>query len=396
MEKIPEIDGLRALAILLVVLWHYVGASSEIGPASLLWKLTIFGRSGVDLFFVLSGFLITTILLRNRSAPNYFIVFYARRAFRILPIYYVMVVLCALAVLAGFAPSLFDGPVPLWMYALGLQNIGMTIHNTYGASWLAGTWSLAIEEQFYLLFPAIVLLTSPRQLRTLLIVILAVCPLLRIFAWWYGAPLSGYGYYVLTPFRADNLAIGALIALYHHAGVDDARIRAAVRRVLVGTAYAFPLYAFAIIRGTDAHMALWGHTYLAFFYGALLFTVLHRRGAPELAVLRSRPALFFARISYAWYLTHVSIALLISVTFHVSRDLSTWQGLAVAACSLALSTAICWLSARYLEMPLIRFAHRRFQYRRDAEHAKPDRAPQGRLVSRDAGLSLDKARENPV
>ena len=78
MEKIKEIDGLRAIAILLVVAWHYLGASD--GPQSLPWRMFIFGRSGVDLFFVLSGYLITSILLNNRASPNYFSAFYGRRA----------------------------------------------------------------------------------------------------------------------------------------------------------------------------------------------------------------------------------------------------------------------------------------------------------------------------
>src|SRR5437016_8440417 len=80
MPRIREIDGLRAIAILSVVAWHYVGASADAGSSSLLWRVTIFGRSGVDLFFVLSGYLITSILLRNRDASNYFSTFYARRA----------------------------------------------------------------------------------------------------------------------------------------------------------------------------------------------------------------------------------------------------------------------------------------------------------------------------
>src|SRR5882757_8512904 len=88
-DRIPEIDGLRALAILLVVAWHYVGMPS--GPDSVLWRVFIVGRGGVDLFFVISGYLITSILLNNRKSPNYFSAFYGRRASRILPIYSVIV-----------------------------------------------------------------------------------------------------------------------------------------------------------------------------------------------------------------------------------------------------------------------------------------------------------------
>src|SRR6185369_10089843 len=119
MPRIREIDGLRAIAILSVVAWHYIGASADAGSSSLLWRVTIFGRSGVDLFFVLSGYLITSILLRNRDASNYFSTFYARRAFRILPIYYVVVGLYVLGKSFDLSRALFEGPVPTWTYVVG-------------------------------------------------------------------------------------------------------------------------------------------------------------------------------------------------------------------------------------------------------------------------------------
>jgi peptidoglycan/LPS O-acetylase OafA/YrhL len=197
MEKIKEIDGLRAIAILLVVAWHYLGASD--GPQSLPWRIFIFGRSGVDLFFVLSGYLITSILLNNRASPNYFSEFYGRRAFRILPIYGVMLLIFFAGKCSGVGRVFFDGALPWWSYAAGLQNIWMVIDQTYGAIWLAGTWSLAIEEQFYLLFPFLVLWLPPAVLPRLLIATLVLCPVGRIISYLAG---DEFGYYVLMPLRA--------------------------------------------------------------------------------------------------------------------------------------------------------------------------------------------------
>ena len=111
-------------------------------------------------------------------------------------------------------------------------------------------------------------------LRRLLIALLVICPLLRIVAFWQGAPYGSYGYYFLTPFRADNLAIGALVAWYECTGSITDRIRVNARRALVILLCAFPAYAALIAWSTDAHMALWGHTYLAWLYGAVLFAVL--------------------------------------------------------------------------------------------------------------------------
>ena len=89
-ERVKELDGLRALAILLVVAWHYIGIVG--GAESTLWRIFVFGRSGVDLFFVLSGFLIGGILIDAKESRNFFRTFYIRRAFRILPVYLLLVV----------------------------------------------------------------------------------------------------------------------------------------------------------------------------------------------------------------------------------------------------------------------------------------------------------------
>ena len=153
------------------------------------------GRSGVDLFFVLSGYLITGILLANANSPRYFSSFYGRRSFRILPIYGIMLAIYLIGrKLGGSAPILFGGPLPWWSYVIGLQNFWMAIHQNYGATWLAGTWSLAIEEQFYLIFPLVVYFAPRRMLPRLLIALLVLCPLGRMAAYGLG---DGYSYFVL-------------------------------------------------------------------------------------------------------------------------------------------------------------------------------------------------------
>src|SRR4051812_38925358 len=249
MEKIKEIDGLRAIAILLVLVWHYLGASD--GPQSLPWRSFIFGRSGVDLFFVLSGYLITSILLNNRASPNYFSAFYGRRAFRILPIYGVMLLIFFTGNCFGVGRVFFDGALPWWSYALGVQNIWMAIDQTYGAIWLAGTWSLAIEEQFYLLFPLIVLWLPAAVLPRLLVAMLVIAPILRIASYRAG---DDYGYYVLMPLRADILSVGALIAWLRFSGALSDRVRRTAKIILAATLCAFPIFAHLIGENTDFHM----------------------------------------------------------------------------------------------------------------------------------------------
>ena len=364
MEKIKEVDGLRAIAILLVVAWHYLGTSD--GPQSVPWRIFIFGRIGVDLFFVLSGFLITSILLQNRASPRYFQTFYGRRAFRILPIYAVMLSIFFAGKLLGVGRVFFDGGLPWWSYAVGLQNVWMSIDQTYGATWLAGTWSLAIEEQFYLLFPLIVFWLPTVLLRWFLIAMLVISPIGRIISYAAG---DSFGYYVLMPYRADILAVGALIACSRLSGPVSDRMRRAVAVLLVATVCAFPGFAFLIGENTDIHMALWGHTYLVALFGSVVFMVLENRGSGRLAVLRSDAAEFVARISYALYLVHINVLIYVFLVFRTKRTIETFEGAALTALALALSVLICFASYRFFEGPRIRMAHRKFRFDDTAQGA---------------------------
>jgi peptidoglycan/LPS O-acetylase OafA/YrhL len=345
------------------VAWHYLGAGD--GPSSTPWRIFIVGRTGVDLFFVLSGYLITGILLANRGSSNYFAAFYGRRSFRILPIYFGMVAIyLAGRQLGGSARVLFDGTLPWWSYLIGLQNFWMAAEQTYGAYWLGGTWSLAIEEQFYLVFPLVVYFAPPRILPRLLIALLVLCPLGRIIAYGLG---DRYGYYVLMPLRADILAMGALIAWLEFSNSISVSVRRVFRVVFWSTACFFPIFAW-VIENSNFSNAMWGHTYLVAFYGSTVFMVLDQRDKPQrdkpwLAFLRSRLAAFFARISYALYLTHTSVLVLVfsAVKYHESTML-TWHGTALLICAFALSVAICAASYRLIEGPLIAMAHQKFSF----------------------------------
>jgi peptidoglycan/LPS O-acetylase OafA/YrhL len=259
----------------------------------------------------------------------------------------------------SWSPTLFAGKVPEWTYAFGLQNLWMAARQDYGAVWLAATWSLAIEEQFYLLFPVVVLFVSLRTLPKVLIAIMVVCPIGRAIA---GMSGDHYGYYVLMPLRADILAVGALIAWGEYSGRIDDKLRAGVRKALIASTSLLPLFVFAISRNSDFHMAVWGHAYLVIFYGAVLFMVLQMRGSQHLSILRSRVMGFFAKISYALYLVHVNVWVLVCLVLGVSRDLYPWNGVALAVLSFTLSVAICEFSWRCFEGPLQRMGHSIFTY----------------------------------
>ena len=228
-ERILELDGLRGLAILLVVLCHYItavphGRSHSLG--SMAGTALGLAASGVDLFFILSGFLIGGILLDSTGSPNYYRTFYLRRFYRIFPVYYLWIAL--FAVISLVSPQ-FRLQTPYWVFLAFLQNYSR--HRTaIEVMWFGVMWSLGVEEQFYLLAPPLIHNTqhtthntqhtthNKRHLTRILLGVLAFSFILRLLvAGLFGNATHNYwGLSAATfwmPCRADDLALGVLVAL---------------------------------------------------------------------------------------------------------------------------------------------------------------------------------------
>ncbi len=220
LQRIPQLDGIRGLAIFFVLIWHYVvnllpdGWNLAVSVLSLTW-------SGVDLFFALSGFLIGGILLDNTAAENLYSVFYFRRALRILPLYFILLLsflFFSVVVLANNNGQILEkfrwlisGGFPLWSYATFMQNFVVVKAQHFGDNWLGVTWSLAIEEQFYLIMPPILRLIPKRHLLSFIVISIASALLTRIcFLSVLEGPSALYTSYVLLPSRADSLMFGVL------------------------------------------------------------------------------------------------------------------------------------------------------------------------------------------
>ncbi len=209
---IPALDGLRGLAILAVMLYHFSG-DFNFGPSSFgMWSLRTLraGWIGVDLFFVLSGFLISGILIDTVRSNRYFRNFYARRILRIFPLYYtaLLIVLCVIPFLPRAEQLQHDQPW-LWLYGTNIL-IARKGFAAVTSPWLGvgHFWSLAVEEHFYLLWPILVLLLRRGRLLPIACIILAAASFTARFV---SARYSPVGY-VLTQLRLDPLLIGALLA----------------------------------------------------------------------------------------------------------------------------------------------------------------------------------------
>lgn len=271
--------------------------------------------AGVDLFFVLSGFLIGGILLQNRQASNYFKTFYIRRLCRIFPLYY--------GVLAAFGlfvywdgPALCDAqwlsaePIPPWTYVLFVQNCAMAAYGTHGPNWLGTTWSLAVEEQFYLLLPLLIRVTSIRVLVAVLSMLILTAPILR------GAVLScvthgGIAGYVLLPTRWDSLflgVLGAVVVHHYSATIASPQHYRRLTRTLWACAIVIALLLAAGQGIGSWAMAWFGHTVIALASLALVLVVAVFPECRIAAIFRNRLLRAAGAVSYGLYLLHQPIA----------------------------------------------------------------------------------------
>lgn len=311
---IPELDGVRGLAVILVMLNH----SDDILPLpaaaqSLHLKALIdLGWSGVDLFFVLSGFLITGILIDSRDSKNYFSSFYARRVLRIFPLYLIAVfgyfhVALPLAHYLGYWRTLNNAAEPWFWFHLSNWKIPFGT----GARWLTHFWSLAIEEQFYLFWPIIVFCAGRRWLRYVCLALIATSFGLRCF--YAHDDFGGWAaLYMLTPFRIEPLIFGSLAALLVRTGMSSTLKSA---RLLLGMAtFGFLMLLAVLYTGRTSSfehypMTTYGFTGFALIFTPLvLYAYLYSGSSARPAVFLRRPWLrSFGKFSYAIYVLHVPI-----------------------------------------------------------------------------------------
>ena len=365
--RLPELDGLRGLAILSVLFWHY-GSYYKPAPDSLgawLPPLIRLGWSGVDLFFVLSGFLIGGILIANRNAGNYWRVFYLRRACRIFPLYFAVLAAFVIATSAiGAQPSnwLLKQDLPFWSYPLFLQNFAMAWHNSFGSDFLGPTWSLAVEEQFYLVLPFIVLLVRPARLPWVLGALICLAPLLRLTCMIWLSEHHFLSFYVLMPCRADALLLGVLCA-WAVRQPDIAALLESRRRQLfqgfwilsagsVALAWQYQFFYHPV-------MVLVGFTWLALLYATTLVLAISKTETPLKRGLRLPALRKLGDIAFGVYLLHVPMVGLLHLWIYGSEPkIETPAQFAVTMVACALTIALARVSFTFFEKPIIGFGHR--------------------------------------
>jgi len=370
--RIPELDGIRGLAILLVLVWHYLVC--EVGAPPPLFRFLNQTWSGVNLFFVLSGFLIGGILLDHREAPNYYRVFYIRRVCRILPIYVVWLLLfyilrgpvshLPLGTASGW---LFADPLPFWSYATFTQNFLQGKYGVWGPNWLAVTWSLAVEEQFYLLLPVIVRLMPPRRLPYLLAPFILLAPVLRFL--FFDPTMAVDPSYVLLICKADALLLGVFCAWLarREGAAERIRAKAPLLRILLLSCGGFVCLA-AYVPETATIRAL-NDSLLAIGYASLILLALYTPRSPFARTARVRWLRSLGLIAYGTYLIHQTVN---GLAFGAVRGhwpyITRASDLLVILGALTITIATAMASWRWFEKPIVDFG-RRWRY---ADQASSD------------------------
>jgi len=303
---LPVLDGIRGVAILMVLIFH--STLLQHGP----WIDTVMTRVGlslwvgVDLFFVLSGFLITSILLDAKGSSSYYKSFFARRILRIFPLYYLLVVFALfIAPKIGVSNSAqFEYAWrEQWWYWTYLSNFLAAQHGLRHLI-LSPSWSLAIEEQFYLFWPFVVACVSQRKLLRISLSLIVLAFLLRVSLFYFG--YSGKALYVLTPTRIDTLAVGATIAILIRDAANHQTMlwTARVLFVLCGAFTTIMLFSGHINKKLGM-MINYGYTIIAFLFGSALVLLLNCSPTSILyRIFSSKTLAVFGMYSYGIYLVN--------------------------------------------------------------------------------------------
>jgi peptidoglycan/LPS O-acetylase OafA/YrhL len=360
-----ELDGLRGIAILLVLIWHYIPGQVITQPGtwpSYVMRLLSFAWEGVDIFFVLSGFLVGGMLIKCRDEKQRTSGVLVRRFFRIVPLYFFSLILflIVLEVVPPVSEStwLLDQPIPTWSFILFLQNYLMAISGSHGANWLGITWSLALEIQFYLFLAILISLCPTDRLFRVLLGLIFFSLVARVgFA--VQGPAGAFIGFLSLPTRMDSVLTGvvALLVLKDHSWLDRIKESSRVVLVFILTSYTIVVLLCAFGEGiASTGMSLVGHFLVAIATALLIVLLLSQSDGVCRKFFRQKALVFLGSVSYGVYLIHQPIAGLIYLEFrNKAPSIELAQDASLTLLCLVVTLVLAQLSLKYFESPMIAY-----------------------------------------
>ncbi len=382
-RKLVALDGVRGLAIVAVMLTHI--SLQQVALSPMLRGTFALGWSGVDLFFVLSGFLITGILLDTRQCANYFRSFYARRVLRIFPLYYGFLTFALLVFPYVVSPDYMPAPSHRWLYVCYVAN--WLPH----AQWhvLSHFWSLCVEEQFYFIWPLLVLLVSPRRLLSFILTLEVTLICGR--SWWLWSHSQVATVYGSTVFRVDGLLLGAACAvLVRQFRLQQRAVGALPWIALLFLATFVGGYHRLSHSGRHLFTNSIGFALLAISFAAFVLYAALAEGEPgwRQSWLHWKPLVLFGKYSYGIYVFHYPIFYFAERFSHrlpYAIHQSVWFAWILIALESATTFAVAALSYNFFEKRFLALKDRFAPvYRQPASAGPPGLYP---VSSRGASLS---------
>lgn len=343
MKYFKELDGIRAIAALMIMFCHFFQIlNNKTGEFFYLNKLANIGGTGVSLFFVLSGFLITRLLLKSKINKNYFLNFYARRALRIFPLYYLF-----LTIYYFVFPYCFNEKItPLkdqifyWTY---LQNFAMTFH--WGGGWLGPVhfWSLAVEEHFYLIWPIVILITKINRLTKIIYIILGIAIILRAVFLFNNIEVF---YFTFT--RFDELALGGLLAILEYRNllgkIQPIYFLKLFLLTMIPTVILWTLYSG--LENKWVQLVKFNLMSLSYFF-VIGFVMMLKENNKIKEILKGQFLMYSGKISYGLYVFHPLCFWVYNRSFHFGLVIDI-------ILSFAFTYIIAHLSFKYFESYFLR------------------------------------------
>ena len=355
MKIIAELHGVRGVAILLVIIWHYL-TCQIIAPDSLylfyIKKLTALSWSGVDLFFVLSGFFIIGSLIDKKGEHDYYPTFFFRRAIRILPLYFALLIFYL--ILPELIPVnsdwLYKDSLPFLSYITFTQNFFMAFRNL-GPNFLGITWAIAVLVQFYLIVALIVRRFNQKQIIISFIVLILAAPLFRSL-------LSSPADFVLLFTRSDSLFLGGIIAL-------------TIRNQLIIKAFKDYLNIYIILLATfflgGIVLTFWrpnigeplNHFWLSLLYGLLVMSPFVMGKSRINIILKNKILVWLRARSFGIFLFHQAVSGIIhTLGGNGQPEIKNFVTAALTFFAFFLTLTLVELSYRYFEQPLLKYCHK--------------------------------------